>query len=74
MESKALRVALRIWVVLVLAFLFVPIALIVLYGRLVTVGPTVILNRGGCSARLQTGPLRGQRSYIAGYQVASHLC
>jgi putative spermidine/putrescine transport system permease protein len=32
MESKGLRVALRIWVVLVLAFLFVPIALIVLYA------------------------------------------
>jgi putative spermidine/putrescine transport system permease protein len=32
MEPKALRVALRIWVVLVLAFLFVPIALIVLYS------------------------------------------
>jgi putative spermidine/putrescine transport system permease protein len=32
MESTGLRVALRIWVVLVLAFLFVPIALIVLYA------------------------------------------
>ena len=32
MESKGLRVALRIWVVLVLAFLFVPIVLIVLYS------------------------------------------
>ena len=32
MESKGLRVALRIWVVLVLAFLFVPIVLIVLYA------------------------------------------
>ncbi len=32
MEPKALRVALRIWVVLVLAFLFVPIVLIVLYS------------------------------------------
>jgi putative spermidine/putrescine transport system permease protein len=31
-ESKALRAALRIWVVLVLAFLFVPIVLIVLYA------------------------------------------
>src|SRR6516165_4867283 len=32
MEPKALRVALRIWVVLVLAFLFIPIVLIVLYS------------------------------------------
>jgi len=32
MESKGLRVALRIWFVLVLAFLFVPIVLIVLYA------------------------------------------
>jgi len=32
MESKGLRVALRIWVVLVLAFLFIPIVLIVLYA------------------------------------------
>jgi len=32
MEPKSLRVALRIWVVLVLAFLFVPIVLIVLYS------------------------------------------
>ena len=32
MEPKALRIALRIWVVLVLAFLFVPIVLIVLYS------------------------------------------
>jgi putative spermidine/putrescine transport system permease protein len=32
MESKGLRAALRIWVGLVLAFLFVPIALIVLYA------------------------------------------
>src|SRR6202051_3609891 len=32
MESKGLRVALRIWVGLVLAFLFVPIVLIVLYA------------------------------------------
>ena len=32
MESKALRVALRVWVVLVLAFLFIPIVLIVLYS------------------------------------------
>jgi putative spermidine/putrescine transport system permease protein len=32
MESKGLRIALRIWVALVLAFLFVPIALIVLYA------------------------------------------
>src|SRR5262249_36002409 len=32
MESKGLRAALRIWVVLVLAFLFVPIVLIVLYA------------------------------------------
>jgi len=32
MESKGLRVALRIWIVLVLAFLFVPIVLIVLYA------------------------------------------
>ncbi len=32
MESKGLRVALRIWVGLVLAFLFVPIVLIVLYS------------------------------------------
>jgi putative spermidine/putrescine transport system permease protein len=32
MESRGLRVALRIWVVLVLAFLFVPIVLIVLYA------------------------------------------
>src|SRR5213082_2213301 len=32
MESRGLRVALRIWVGLVLAFLFVPIALIVLYA------------------------------------------
>jgi len=32
MEPKALRVALRIWVVLVLAFMFVPIVLIVLYS------------------------------------------
>jgi putative spermidine/putrescine transport system permease protein len=31
-ESKGLRVALRIWVALVLAFLFVPIVLIVLYA------------------------------------------
>ena len=32
MEPKALRVALRIWVVLVLLFLFIPIVLIVLYS------------------------------------------
>src|SRR5262252_4553721 len=32
MESKGLRVALRIWVGLVLAFLFIPIVLIVLYA------------------------------------------
>ena len=32
MESRGLRIALRIWVALVLAFLFVPIALIVLYA------------------------------------------
>jgi len=32
MEPKALRVGLRIWVVLVLAFLFIPIVLIVLYA------------------------------------------
>jgi len=32
MEPKALRVALRIWVALVLAFLFIPIVLIVLYS------------------------------------------
>jgi putative spermidine/putrescine transport system permease protein len=32
MEPKALRIALRVWVVLVLAFLFVPIVLIVLYS------------------------------------------
>ena len=32
MEPKGLRVALRIWVALVLAFLFVPIVLIVLYS------------------------------------------
>jgi putative spermidine/putrescine transport system permease protein len=32
MESKLLRAALRVWVALVLAFLFVPIALIVLYA------------------------------------------
>ena len=32
MEPKPLRVALRIWVVLVLAFLFIPIVLIVLYS------------------------------------------
>jgi len=32
MEPKALRIALRIWVVLVLAFLFIPIVLIVLYS------------------------------------------
>src|ERR1700686_4478453 len=32
MESKGLRAALRIWVAVVLAFLFVPIVLIVLYA------------------------------------------
>src|SRR5215469_3980675 len=32
MESKGLRAALRVWVALVLAFLFIPIALIVLYA------------------------------------------
>src|SRR5215475_5104274 len=32
MEPKALRVGLRIWVGLVLAFLFIPIVLIVLYA------------------------------------------
>jgi putative spermidine/putrescine transport system permease protein len=32
MESKSLRVALRVWVALVLAFLFIPIVLIVLYA------------------------------------------
>jgi putative spermidine/putrescine transport system permease protein len=32
MESKGLRAALRIWVAVVLAFLFVPIVLIVLYS------------------------------------------
>jgi putative spermidine/putrescine transport system permease protein len=32
MEPKGLRIALRIWVVLVLAFLFIPIVLIVLYS------------------------------------------
>jgi putative spermidine/putrescine transport system permease protein len=32
MESKGLRVALRVWVALVLAFLFIPIILIVLYA------------------------------------------
>src|SRR5260370_7290148 len=32
MESKGLRAALAIWVILVLAFLFVPIVLIVLYA------------------------------------------
>ena len=32
MEPKSLRIALRIWVALVLAFLFVPIVLIVLYS------------------------------------------
>src|SRR5262249_914479 len=32
MEPKALRIALRIWVALVLAFLFIPIVLIVLYA------------------------------------------
>lgn len=32
MESTGLRIALRVWVALVLAFLFIPIALIVLYA------------------------------------------
>jgi putative spermidine/putrescine transport system permease protein len=32
MESKSLRIALRVWVALVLLFLFIPIALIVLYA------------------------------------------
>ena len=32
MESKGLRLALRIWVALVLAFLFIPIVLIILYA------------------------------------------
>src|SRR5262249_17821864 len=32
MEPKALRIALRIWVALVLAFLFIPFVLIVLYA------------------------------------------
>jgi putative spermidine/putrescine transport system permease protein len=32
MESKGLRAALRIWVAVVLAFLFIPIVLIVLYA------------------------------------------
>src|SRR5260370_32043226 len=32
MESKGLRAALRIWVAVVLAFLFIPIVLIVLYS------------------------------------------
>jgi putative spermidine/putrescine transport system permease protein len=32
MESKGLRIALRVWVTLVLLFLFIPIALIVLYA------------------------------------------
>ena len=32
MESKGLRIALRVWVALVLLFLFVPIVLIVLYA------------------------------------------
>jgi putative spermidine/putrescine transport system permease protein len=32
MESRGLRIALRVWVGLVLAFLFIPIALIVLYA------------------------------------------
>ena len=32
MESRAVRILLRIWVVLVLLFLFIPIALIVLYA------------------------------------------
>jgi putative spermidine/putrescine transport system permease protein len=32
MESRGLRVALRVWVGLVLAFLFIPIALIILYA------------------------------------------
>jgi putative spermidine/putrescine transport system permease protein len=32
MEPKSLRIALRVWVVLVLAFLFIPIVLIVLYA------------------------------------------
>src|ERR1051326_8156722 len=32
MESTGLRIALRIWVALVLAFLFIPIVLIVLYA------------------------------------------
>src|SRR6201993_4674999 len=32
MESKGLRIALRVWVALVLLFLFIPIALIVLYA------------------------------------------
>ena len=32
MESRGLRIALRVWVTLVLLFLFIPIALIVLYA------------------------------------------
>ena len=32
MESRGLRAALRIWVALVLAFLFVPIVFIVVYA------------------------------------------
>ena len=32
MESRGLRIALRVWVTLVLLFFFVPVALIVLYA------------------------------------------
>jgi len=56
MEPKALRIALRIWVVLVLAFLFVPIVLIVLYA----------FNR----SNIESWPIEGFSLHW--YSVASH--
>jgi len=56
MEPKALRIGLRIWVVLVLAFLFIPILLIVLYS----------FNR----SNIESWPLAGFSLHW--YSVASH--
>jgi putative spermidine/putrescine transport system permease protein len=56
MEPKALRIGLRIWVVLVLAFLFIPILLIMLYS----------FNR----SNIESWPLAGFSLHW--YSVASH--
>ena len=47
MESRGLRIALRVWVTLVLLFFFVPVALIVLYA----------FNK----SNIESWPIRGSR-------------